>query len=65
VGISQRRTRAWARLQAAVYHRWRPEVLLGLLRGSVPELDELQSVHVVPDAEALMAAMVHQLPPLV
>jgi hypothetical protein len=48
-----------------VYHRWRPEVLLGLLRGSVPELDELQSVHVVPDAEALMAAMVHQLPPLV
>lgn len=65
VGISQRRTRAWARLQAAVYHRWRPEMLLGLLRGPVPAVDELQSVHAVPDAEALMAAMVRQLPHLV
>jgi lipoate-protein ligase A len=65
VGISQRRTRAWARLQAAVYHQWRPDVLLGLLRGPVPVVDELQSVHAVPDAAALMAAMVRQLPPLV
>jgi lipoate-protein ligase A len=63
VGISQRRTRAWSRLQAAVYQRWRPEVLLGLLGGSVPELDDLQPVHVVPDAESLMAAMTRQLPP--
>jgi len=40
-------------------------MLLGLLCGPVPELDDLQSVHAVPDAEALMAAMVRQLPPLV
>jgi lipoate-protein ligase A len=64
VGISQRRTRAWARFQAAVYHRWRPEVLLGLLRGPVPDLDELRSVRAVADAEALMAATIRQLPPL-
>jgi hypothetical protein len=31
----------------------------------VPVVDELQSVHAVPDAAALMAAMVRQLPPLV
>jgi hypothetical protein len=48
-----------------VYHRWRPDVLVGLLRGPVPAVDELQSVHVVPDAESLMAAMTRQLPPLV
>jgi lipoate-protein ligase A len=57
VGISQRRTREWARLQAAVYGRWRPEVLLGLLRPPVPMAAELQAVHEVADLARLVDAV--------
>lgn len=57
VGISQRRTREWARLQAAVYGRWRPEMLLGLLRPPVPTPSELQPVYEVADLAHLVDAV--------
>jgi lipoate-protein ligase A len=37
VGISQRRTRHWARLQAAVHLRWRSELLTMLVAGVASE----------------------------
>ena len=64
VGISQRRTRRWARFQCAVHRRWDPAVLLDLLRPPRPTLEELtDSVATldVPDAE-LRAAFLAALP---
>lgn len=57
VGISQRRTRQWARLQAAAYARWRPEALLGLLRPPMPEVGELRPVYEVADLARLVDAV--------
>jgi hypothetical protein len=41
VGISQRRTRWWARFQCASYLRWDPAGLVRLLASPRPEVDEL------------------------
>jgi lipoate-protein ligase A len=63
VGISQRRTRGWARFQCAVPHRWRPDALVELLaepRPSAAELADLVADVPVADAslrEALVAAL--------
>ena len=55
VGISQRRTRAAARLQACWYTRYDPEVLLRLLRADV-EVAQLRPVATVSSAVALDVA---------
>jgi len=44
VGISQRRTRRWMRLQAAVHRRWRPDLLVTLLAEPRPAVSELSPV---------------------
>lgn len=49
VGISQRRTRDWARFQCAVSLRWEPESLLELLR-----VDDLTAADII-DAGATLA----------
>jgi lipoate---protein ligase len=41
VGISQRRTRHWARFQCAAYVRWDPAALVALLAEPRPSLGEL------------------------
>ena len=41
VGISQRRTRDWARFQCAVSLKWRPELLRELLHEPRPSLSEI------------------------
>jgi lipoate-protein ligase A len=64
VGISQRRTRGWARFQCAVYRRWDPAALLELLRPPRPTVDELTDAVAtldVPDAD-LRAAFLAALP---
>jgi lipoate-protein ligase A len=64
VGISQRRTKRWARFQCAVYRRWDPAALIGLLRPPRPAVEELHdSVATldVPDDE-LRAAFLAALP---
>ncbi len=49
VGISQRRTRGWARLQCSWYRRYEPEELLGLLRPEHrPRREALMPVAVLP-----------------
>jgi lipoate-protein ligase A len=42
VGISQRRTREWARFQCAVSLKWDPYLLRKLLRAPQPEIEELR-----------------------
>lgn len=62
VGISQRRTRNWARLQSAVHLHWRPEVLIGVLREPRPLLGDLRPVHeVAADPAAVVAAVTARL----
>ena len=41
VGISQRRTRDWARFQCVVSLKWRPELLRELLHEPRPSLSEI------------------------
>ena len=41
VGISQRRTREWARFQIVVSLAWRPEILLALLNVPKPNLEDI------------------------
>lgn len=55
VGISQRRTRDWARFQCAVSLRWRPELLRELLNEPRPSLGEISRCgsHLTLDAESL------------
>jgi lipoate-protein ligase A len=48
VGISQRRTRSWARLQSAVHVVWRPDVMVSLLSDPRPVVAELGPVWSVP-----------------
>jgi lipoate-protein ligase A len=62
VGVSQRRTRSWARFQCAVYRRWDPAALVELLRPPRPTAAELTDVATldVPDADlraAFLAAL--------
>jgi lipoate-protein ligase A len=49
VGISQRRTREWARFQCAVSLKWDPYLLRKLLQAPQPEIEEL--VHCGSDIE--------------
>ena len=48
VGISQRRTRHWARLQSAVHIVWRPDVMTSLLAVPRPAAADLRCVWSVP-----------------
>jgi lipoate-protein ligase A len=43
VGISQRRTRSWLRLQSSVHLAWRPELLVSLLAPPAPTAAELRA----------------------
>lgn len=43
VGISQRRTRDWARFQCAISLQWKPELLLELLNEPRPTISEIQN----------------------
>lgn len=64
VGISQRRTRHWARLQSAVHTVWRPDVMTALLAAPRPAPNDLRAVwSVVPavDPEALVDTVVEAL----
>mgnify|MGYP003352458605 CR=1 FL=1 len=44
LGLSQRRTKSWIRYQCAIYRRWDPAALLGLLAPPAPSVDELESL---------------------
>jgi lipoate---protein ligase len=64
VGVSQRRTRGWARFQCALYRRWDPGALVDLLAPPRPSAEELADL-VLPVAVAeaeLRAAFVAALP---
>jgi lipoate-protein ligase A len=64
VGISQRRTRAGARFQCSVHHRWDPATLIALLappRPSLAELDEMVAEVAAAD-DILLAAFLAALP---
>jgi lipoate-protein ligase A len=64
VGISQRRTKGWARFQCAVHRRWDPAALVELLRPPRPTVEELAAAVAtldVPDAD-LCAAFLAALP---
>jgi len=58
VGISQRRTRAGARFQCALYRHWRPEAHVGLFAAPGPTLADLAglAVEVAADPQSVMAA---------
>jgi lipoate---protein ligase len=58
VGISQRRTRAGARFQCALYLHWRPEAHVPLFSPPGPTLADLENLAVEVDAtpEAVMSA---------
>lgn len=68
VGISQRRTRNWARFQVAVLRRWRPDAYLDLFRLDHAErgaaLDELDraAVGIGDDAPVVLEAVTAELP---
>lgn len=66
VGISQRRTRGWARFQCAAYLRWEPAALVALLAPPRPSAGELVgAVLEVPppaSAAAVRAALEAALP---
>ena len=64
VGISQRRTRGWARLQCAAYLRWDPAALTRLLVPPRPEVDQLLGavLEVPAPAAAIRAAFEAALP---
>ena len=57
VGISQRRTRGWARFQCAAYLRWDPAALVALLAEPRPPLAALtDAVVAVPASAAALRA---------
>lgn len=43
VGISQRRTRDWARFQCAISLKWKPELLIELLNEPRPKISEIEN----------------------
>jgi len=65
VGISQRRTRGWARIQTLAHQRWQPALLaelLGIQRAPDDALAvELQDTVALAPREALLAALGKQL----
>ena len=69
VGISQRRTRGWARFQCAALRRWDPTAMAGLLaldpdarRRAEGDLAGM-AAGIEDDLEAVLAAFLRQLPP--
>lgn len=64
VGVSQRRTRAFARFQSLCHMRWRPELVAALVASPRPLATELaQSVRTVAfPAEEIRAALLRSLP---
>ena len=68
VGMAQRRTRAGARFQCAVHHRWNPARLLTALALDAPRRAEASdalagaAVEVAATGEELVNALVSQLP---
>jgi lipoate-protein ligase A len=44
VGVSQRRTRQWARFQSMVHLRWRPELVAALVGPPAPSAEDLVGV---------------------
>jgi lipoate-protein ligase A len=63
VGISQRRTRQWARFQSMVHLRWRPELVAALVEPPAPTAAALAEVTAtVPcSAIAVRAALINSL----
>jgi lipoate-protein ligase A len=64
VGISQRRTRSWARMQSMCHLRWRPDIAAALVAGEKrPTVAELQDVAacVVADASSIESALLDAL----
>ena len=59
VGVSQRRTRSWARMQSMCHLRWRPEIVAALVSPPAPRAEELAGlVAAVPlDRDALVEAL--------
>ncbi len=64
VGISQRRTRGYARFQSMCHLRWRPEWVAALISQPAPTAAALagRARAVAVDAESVMAALVSRLP---
>jgi lipoate-protein ligase A len=64
VGISQRRTRRWARFQCALHRRWNPAALVELLAPQRPSAADLADLvlAVDPPPATLQAAFVAALP---
>lgn len=63
VGISQRRTRTWARFQCVVSRRWDPELLADLLRPPRPTPQDMASygANLDVDEEDLATAVMDEL----
>jgi lipoate-protein ligase A len=58
VGISQRRTRGWLRLQSSIHLEWRPDLLASLLAPPLPTPAELRVPFIARgDREALRRAV--------
>ncbi len=53
VGISQRRTRSWLRLQTMCHLRWRPELVAALVAYHAPAASEIGSIVGCIDVEAV------------
>jgi lipoate-protein ligase A len=60
VGISQRRTRDWLRLQSSIHLAWRPELLVSLLAGAEPAAADLRAPYVHEGAAADLRLAVEQ-----
>jgi lipoate-protein ligase A len=52
VGVSQRRTRRWARFQSMVHLRWRPELVAAMVASPSPTAEALAGVAATVDASA-------------
>ena len=63
-GVSQRRTRSWARFQSMCHLRWRPEIVAALVAPPRPPAAVLApAVHVMAvEPEALQSALIRHLP---
>lgn len=64
VGISQRRTRSWARFQTMCHLRWRPEWVAALVAEPRPSVAEVAgwAARLPADGEGIVAALVSALP---
>jgi lipoate-protein ligase A len=64
VGISQRRTRSWARFQTMVHLRWRPELVAALVAPPRPTAEELAEVTATVSAppDVVVESLLRHLP---